>query len=270
MNMKPEPQIPAPDQPDDQVTSGSTAATETIAKQHSTPPTSPGMLNGAAFHTPLARPLEWRVSPEPVDYDAAIEEMQARAAAIREGTAGELVWLLEHAPLYTAGTSAKPQDLLHPGAAQIRQTGRGGEWTYHGPGQRVVYILLDVAARGHDLRRFVHQIEAWSITALAEIGITATRRQGFPGVWISTGNDMPPDKITAIGIRLSKWVSWHGMAINRAPDLDAFAGIVPCGINEGGVTSIKALGKDSDPARLDAALARTFNTVFGPAEDAAR
>lgn len=218
------------------------------------------------LHTPLPLPLEWRVSAQPVPYDEAIETMKERAAAIRDGTAGELIWLLEHEPIYTAGTSAKAEDLLNPGTAMIRETGRGGEWTYHGPGQRIVYILLDVAARGHDLRRFVHQVEAWSIAALAKLDITATRRQGYPGVWVEPQNSATSDKITAIGIRLSKWVSWHGMAINRAPDLEAFAGIVPCGIHDGGVTSIKALGKDTDPARLDLALKQSFNIVFGEAD----
>jgi len=218
------------------------------------------------LHTPLTLPLEWRVSAQPVPYDEAVETMKERAAAIRDGTAGELIWLLEHEPIYTAGTSAKAEDLLNPGTAMIRETGRGGEWTYHGPGQRIVYILLDVAARGHDLRRFVHQVEAWSIAALAKLDITATRRQGYPGVWVEPQNSATSDKITAIGIRLSKWVSWHGMAINRAPDLQAFAGIVPCGIHDGGVTSIKALGKDTDPARLDLALKQSFNIVFGEAD----
>jgi lipoyl(octanoyl) transferase len=218
------------------------------------------------LHTPLPLPLEWRVSAQPVPYDEAVETMKERAAAIRDGTAGELIWLLEHEPIYTAGTSAKAEDLLNPGTAMIRETGRGGEWTYHGPGQRIVYILLDVAARGHDLRRFVHQVEAWSIAALAKLDITATRRQGYPGVWVEPQNSATSDKITAIGIRLSKWVSWHGMAINRAPDLEAFAGIVPCGIHDGGVTSIKALGKDTDPARLDLALKQSFNIVFGEAD----
>lgn len=218
------------------------------------------------LHTPLPLPLEWRVSAQPVPYDEAVETMKERAAAIRDGTAGELIWLLEHEPIYTAGTSAKAEDLLNPGTAMIRETGRGGEWTYHGPGQRIVYILLDVAARGHDLRRFVHQVEAWSIAALAKLDIKATRRQGYPGVWVEPQNSATSDKITAIGIRLSKWVSWHGMAINRAPDLEAFAGIVPCGIHDGGVTSIKALGKDTDPARLDLALKQSFNIVFGEAD----
>jgi len=215
-----------------------------------------------SLNTPLTLPLEWRNSPLPVAYDEAVTLMQERAAAIREGTAGELIWLLEHEPVYTAGTSAKMGDLLDPGNALIRETGRGGEWTYHGPGQRVVYILLDVAARGHDLRRFVHQIEAWSIAAMARLDIMATRRQGYPGVWVERQDGMVKDKITAIGIRLSKWVSWHGMAINRDPDLRAFAGIVPCGIHDGGVTSIRALGKDADPDRLDFALKETFNSVF--------
>ena len=214
--------------------------------------------------TPLNLPLEWRVAEGVVDYDAALAEMEARAHAIRQGKAGELIWLLQHPPVYTAGTSARAEDLLNPGEAIIRQTGRGGEWTYHGPGQRVVYILLDVAKRGQDVRRFIREVEGWAIATLAQLGITADRRQGYPGVWVENtrAKDTPPDKITAIGVRLTKWVSWHGMAINHNPDLTAFDGIVPCGIHEGGVTSITAINPQISLAAVDQALAATFAPSF--------
>ena len=217
--------------------------------------------------SPLALPLEWRVSTERVDYDHALAEMEARAHAIRQGTAGELIWLLEHPPVYTAGTSAKEDDLINPKDALIRQTGRGGEWTYHGPGQRVVYILLDVEKRGQDIRRFIHEVEGWAIAALGQLGITADRRQGYPGVWVNGGDstpphEIPPNKITAIGVRLTKWVSWHGMAINHDPDLAAFDGIIPCGIHDGGVTSIQQCAPEASMDDLDDALAETFAAAF--------
>ena len=210
--------------------------------------------------TPLPLPLEWRVSPGLVDYDTALTEMETRAHAIRQGSAGELIWLLEHPPVFTAGSSAREEDLLSPGDALIRRTGRGGEWTYHGPGQRVVYILLDVAQRGQDVRKFIRDVEAWAIAALSELAITADRREGFPGVWVH--DTAPPDKITAIGVRLTKWVSWHGMAVNFDPDLSAYRGIVPCGIHDGGVTSIKTLSPEKTMADLDHALAKTFGAAF--------
>ena len=198
-----------------------------------------------------------------MDYDAALAEMEARARAIRAGTAGELIWLLEHPPVYTAGTSARREDLINPGDALIRETGRGGEWTYHGPRQRVVYILLDVSRRGQDVRRFVGEVEGWAIAALAELGLQAERRQGYPGVWLTPSTpETAPDKITAIGVRLTKWVSWHGMAVNLDPDLAAYEGIVPCGIHDGGVTSISAHKPEVTMAQLDAALARSFAASF--------
>jgi len=214
--------------------------------------------------SPLDLPLEWRVSDALVDYDTALTEMEARAHAIRQGTAGELIWLLEHPPVYTAGTSAKNDDLINPKDALIRQTGRGGEWTYHGPGQRVVYILLDVEKRGQDIRRFIHEVEGWAISALGVLGIIADRRQGYPGVWVAntSPNETPPNKITAIGVRLTKWVSWHGMAINHNPDLTAFDGIIPCGIHDGGVTSIHHINPDISMDDLDQALAASFAASF--------
>ena len=219
--------------------------------------------------SPLDLPLEWRVSKALVDYDAALGEMEARAHAIRQGTAGELIWLLEHPPVYTAGTSAKTEDLIHPKNTLIRQTGRGGEWTYHGPGQRVVYILLDVEKRGQDIRRFIHDVEGWAISALEILGISADRRQGYPGVWVdgsppndATSDQTPPHKITAIGVRLTKWVSWHGMAINHNPDLAAFDGIIPCGIHNGGVTSIHQFNPRISMDDLDQALSASFAASF--------
>ena len=218
----------------------------------------------APIPTPLDLPLEWRVSSGLVDYDAALQEMEARAHAIRQSMAGELIWLLQHPPVYTAGTSAKKEDLLNPKDALIRQTGRGGEWTYHGPGQRVVYILLDISKRGQDVRRFVHEVEGWAIATLSALGITADRRQGFPGVWVDGQHPqkMPPQKITAIGVRLTKWVSWHGMAINFNPDLAAFDGIVPCGIYDGGVTSINRINDRISLKALDQALLQNFAASF--------
>jgi len=225
---------------------------------------SPALTAEIAAATPLPRPLEWRWEDAPVAYDDAIRTMEARAKAIRAGTAGELIWLLEHPPVYTAGTSAKREDLLEVGDALIRETGRGGEWTYHGPGQRVVYILLDVSRRGQDVRRFVREVEGWAIAALAKLGITADRRQGYPGVWVQNPSPAiaPPNKITAIGVRLTKWVSWHGMAINHHPDLSAFQGIVPCGIYDGGVTSIHQINPAITMGDLDQALAASFRASF--------
>ena len=216
--------------------------------------------------TPLDLPLEWRVSAGHVDYDIAVAEMAARAEAIRQGMEGELVWLLEHAPIYTAGTSAKPEDfinrdLLNTDGATIREVGRGGEWTYHGPGQRIVYIMLDISRRGQDVRRFVREVETWAIASLTLIGVNADRRQGHPGVWLNT-DKLPPDKIAAIGVRLTKWVSWHGMAINHSPDLTAYERIVPCGIHDGGVTAITNHRPNISMAELDGALAKTFATSF--------
>jgi len=225
---------------------------------------SPALTAEIAAATPLPRPLEWRWEDAPVAYDDAISTMEARAKAIRAGTAGELIWLLEHPPVYTAGTSAKSEDLLEVGDALIRETGRGGEWTYHGPGQRVVYILLDVSRRGQDVRRFVREVEGWAIAALAKLGITTDRRQGYPGVWVQNSSPTiaPPNKITAIGVRLTKWVSWHGMAINHHPDLSAFEGIVPCGIHDGGVTSIHQINSAITMGDLDQALAASFRASF--------
>jgi len=203
---------------------------------------------------PLPERIEWRVEPGLLDYPGAVEEMTARAEAIAAGTAPERIWLVEHPPLYTAGTSALAHDLL---AARfpVFETGRGGQYTYHGPGQRVVYLNLDLAARGRDVRRFVQALEAWIIAGLADLDVPAWTAEGRIGVW-TRGPDGGEAKIAAIGVRVRKWVTLHGLAINVAPDLRHYDGIVPCGISDYGVTSLAALGQSGDMARLDAALAR--------------
>lgn len=190
---------------------------------------------------------EWRVEPGLLDYPAAVAAMEARAAAIREGTASELVWLVEHPPLYTAGTSAQPADLIDPDRFPVYRTGRGGRHTYHGPGQRTVYVLLDLDARGRDVRCYVAALEKWVIAALAELGVAAHVVPGKIGVWVGDA------KIGAIGVRVRRWVSYHGLAVNVAPDLTHFSGIVPCGLTDP-VTSLAALGIAADMAALDNAL----------------
>jgi lipoyl(octanoyl) transferase len=210
------------------------------------------------------RGVEWITSDAPVPYDLALREMEARAAAIRDGTASEALWLLEHPPLYTAGTSANPRDLRDPHRFPVHEARRGGQYTYHGPGQRVVYTLLDVGARGRDVRAFVETLERWVIDALAEFGVTGQIRPGRVGVWIARPDLAPlsdgtprEDKIAAIGIRLRRWVAFHGLSINVEPDLSHFDGIVPCGIEGHGVTSLVDLGLPVTLADLDAALRRT-------------
>jgi lipoyl(octanoyl) transferase len=194
---------------------------------------------------------EWRVEPGLLDYPAAVAAMEARAAAIRGGTAGELIWLVEHAPLYTAGTSANTVELLAPDRFPVFATGRGGKYTYHGPGQRVVYVMLDLDRRGRDLRAFVAALERWIIAALATRGITGRVICGKVGVWVV--GEAGPAKIAAIGVRVRRWVSFHGLAINVDPDLGHFSGIVPCGLPEP-VTSIAALQGEAQMADVDAAL----------------
>lgn len=209
--------------------------------------------------------VEWITSDAPVDYPEAVAFMETRAADIRAGTAPETVWLLEHPPLYTAGTSAKPEDLKAPDRFPVHTARRGGQYTYHGPGQRVAYVMLDVAARGRDVRAFVHQLEAWVVAALAEFNVDGAVRDGRVGVWVPRP-DKPPlpdgtareDKIAALGIRLSRWVSFHGLSINVDPDLSHFDGIVPCGITGHGVTSLVDLGLPVTLADVDVALMRTF------------
>ncbi|MBW7922330.1 MAG: lipoyl(octanoyl) transferase LipB [Rubellimicrobium sp.] len=220
--------------------------------------------------------VEWITGKGLTDYAQAVAFMEARADAIARGEAGEAVWLVEHPPLYTAGTSARDADLTDPGRFPVYRANRGGQFTYHGPGQRVVYVMLDVGARGRDVRRFVASLEAWVIAALAEFGVKGEIRAGRVGVWV-TRPERPPlpdgspaeDKIAAIGIRLRRWVSFHGIAINVEPDLGHFAGIVPCGIADRGVTSLVDLGLPVTMADLDAALAATFPRAF-PGEAPAR
>jgi lipoyl(octanoyl) transferase len=197
--------------------------------------------------------------------------MEARAAAIAEGTAGELVWLLEHPPLYTAGVSAKPEDLLEPGRFPVHQTGRGGQFTYHGPGQRVAYVMLDLSARGRDVRAFVAALEAWLVAALARFNVKGEVREGRVGVWVARKQPGVPtreDKIAAIGVKLRRWVSFHGISLNVEPDLGHFSGIVPCGQTTHGVTSLVDLGLPVTLAEGDAALKAAFGEVFGPVEAA--
>jgi lipoyl(octanoyl) transferase len=212
---------------------------------------------------------EWRVSADPVEYLAAIQAMEERVAAIRAGQEGgqdarELVWLLQHPPVYTAGTSADPGELLDPHGIPVHQTGRGGRHTYHGPGQRIAYVMLDLRRRGQDLRRYVHGLEEWAILSLARLGVRGERREGRVGIWVDRGGGRE-DKIAALGVRVRGWVTYHGLAVNVDPDLKAFAGIVPCGISEAkyGVTSLKDLGVKADMAALDDALRDTFDQDFG-------
>lgn len=193
--------------------------------------------------------------------------MEARAQAIAEGRAGELVWLLEHPPLYTGGVSAKAGDLLDPDRFPVFATGRGGQFTYHGPGQRVAYVMLDLTQRGRDVRAFVAALEAWMIGALARFNVTGEIRPGRVGVWVERRTPgLPPreDKIAAIGVKLRKWVSFHGVSLNVEPDLDHFSGIVPCGVTEHGVTSLVDLGLPVTMDEADAALRASFEAVFGP------
>lgn len=199
-----------------------------------------------------ANDIEWRVSPGLVDYESALAEMNARGEAVRAGTARELVWLLEHPPLFTAGTSADPAELFNPQGFPVHQAGRGGRYTYHGPGQRVGYIVLDLDRRGRDVRRFVHALEGWLIAALAELGVEARRASGRIGIWV----DVPGTeaKIGAIGVRVRRWVTTHGFSINVDPELSHFSGIVPCGIGEFPVTSLKAVGLVNVGGQLDLAL----------------
>ena len=213
--------------------------------------------------------VEWITEPGLLPYDRAVATMEDRAAAIRAGEARELIWLVEHPPMYTAGTSAKPEDLKDATRFPVYPTKRGGQYTYHGPGQRVVYIMLDVGARGHDVRRFVSRIEAWIIATLGEFNVVGERREGRVGVWV-TRPEKPPlpdgspreDKIAALGIRLRKWVSFHGLSINVEPELSHFDGIVPCGITGHGVTSLVDLGLPVTMEDVDVALKKTFPTVF--------
>jgi lipoyl(octanoyl) transferase len=205
--------------------------------------------------------IEWRVSETALDYQAAVEEMERRVAAIRAGAAAELVWLLEHPPLYTAGTSARDDELLEPGRLPVFRTGRGGRYTYHGPGQRIAYVMLDLQRRGHDVRCHVHQLEEWMILTLARFGVRGERRNARVGIWVARP-DGCEEKIAAIGVRVRRWVTYHGVALNLDPDLDHYRGIVPCGIAEHGVTSLAKLGAAATKEEVDAVLQNTFAEVF--------
>jgi lipoyl(octanoyl) transferase len=194
--------------------------------------------------------------------------MEARAAAIAEGAAGELVWLLEHPPLYTAGVSSKPADLIAPDRFPVFESGRGGQFTYHGPGQRVAYVMLDLTKRGRDVRAFVEALEAWIIDALAAFNVTGEMREGRVGVWVERKGPgwSREDKIAAIGVKLRKWISFHGISLNVEPDLEHFSGIVPCGQTEHGVTSLVDLGLPVTMDEADEALRASFQRVFGAVE----
>ena len=205
----------------------------------------------------LPADIEWRLSDEPVPYAEALSFMEERAVAIREGAAPECVWLLEHPPLFTAGTSADPAELTNPLDFPVYDAGRGGRYTYHGPGQRVGYVMLDLEKRGKDIRCFVHSLEGWMIDTLADLGVSAHRAEGRIGIWVGEGANEA--KIGALGVRVKRWVTLHGFALNVAPDLSHFAGIVPCGIAEFGVTSLAELGKQMPLAMVDAALKRSFH-----------
>jgi lipoate-protein ligase B len=214
--------------------------------------------------------VEWRISEGLTDYDFAVAEMEARAEAIAKGEAEEQIWLVEHPPLYTAGTSAKREDLVDPDRFPVYESKRGGQYTYHGPGQRVAYAMLDLNKRGKDVRKFVADMEAWVIAALAEFNVTGEIREGRVGVWVVRDDKpltitgaKPEDKIAAIGLRVRKWVSFHGLSINVEPDLSHFDGIVPCGIREHGVTSLVDLGLPVTMEDVDIALRHAFNEVFG-------
>lgn len=205
--------------------------------------------HGSGMEQPLP---EWQVSADLVPYPEALAAMGARAVAIRAGTASELVWLLEHPPLFTSGTSADPAELMNPAGFPVYDAGRGGRFTYHGPGQRVGYVMLDLDVRGRDIRHFVHSLEGWLIAALARLGLEARREPGRIGLWV--GDGAAQAKIGAIGVRVKRWVTLHGFSINVAPNLSHFGGIVPCGISDYGVTSMSALGVTADMGVLDTAL----------------
>jgi lipoyl(octanoyl) transferase len=212
--------------------------------------------------------VEWRISDSPVPYEAAVAGMERRIAAIRDGSAPELVWLLEHPPLYTAGTSARVEDLLDPHRLPVYRSGRGGQYTYHGPGQRIAYVMLDLNRFGRDVRCHVWRLEEWMIAALARFNVRGERRDGRIGIWVAAAGGRE-DKIAAIGVRVRRWVSYHGVALNVDPDLEHFRGIVPCGIEPEisghGVTSLARLGITASMPEVDIALRTTFDEVFGAA-----
>jgi lipoyl(octanoyl) transferase len=228
-----------------------------------------GLLRASARTAPdrgaadLSAGVEWRLAAGPVCYPEALATMEERVAAIRAGTASELVWLLEHPPLYTAGTSARAEDLLAPQRFPVFAAGRGGQYTYHGPGQRVGYVMLDLQRRGPDLRAYIWRLEEWLIRTLAHFGVRGERRHGRIGIWVVKPSGAE-SKIGALGVRVRRWVTYHGVALNLDPDLEHFGGIVPCGISEFGVTSLADLRVTATMQELDAALTTTFEEVFGP------
>ena len=212
--------------------------------------------------------LEWTISLGQTAYPDALATMRARVAAIGAGTAREQIWLVEHAPLYTAGTSAKPEELTDPNRFPIFEAGRGGQWTYHGPGQRVGYVMLDLnrphgSVPAKDVRCYVHGLEEWLIRTLHHFGVRGERRDGRVGIWVVDPTTRAEAKIAAIGVRVSRWISWHGVALNVAPDLSHFTGIIPCGVREHGVTSLAALGIGATLADVDTALRAAWDDVFG-------
>jgi lipoyl(octanoyl) transferase len=211
-------------------------------------------------------PVEWVVAEGLVSYDDAVAEMERRAGLIADGLAAERVWLVEHPPLYTAGTSAKDEDLIAPERFPVHRSGRGGQYTYHGPGQRVAYVMLDLKRREPDLRRFVAALEAWLIDTLDAFNVRGERREDRVGVWVRRPEKAPDaeDKIAAIGIRVRRWVSFHGISLNVEPDLSHFDGIVPCGVSRHGVTSLVDLGLPVTMDDVDFALRTSFERIFGP------
>lgn len=213
------------------------------------------------FPDTIVKSPEWQVTEELISYPEALETMTERVKAIQSGAKPELVWLLQHPPLYTAGTSAKAADLLNP-QFPVYEAGRGGQYTYHGPGQRIAYVLLDLSQRGKDVRVYVHQLEEWLIRALARLGVAALRREGRVGLWVQRP-DGQDDKIAAIGVRISRWISFHGIALNVDPNLSHYAGIVPCGIRDHGITSLAQLGKTTNMGKVDEALRTAWVEVFG-------
>jgi lipoyl(octanoyl) transferase len=222
-------------------------------------------LDDALLPQGAAEPVEWAIAEGLVGYDEAVAEMEERAAAIAGGAARERVWLVEHPPLYTAGTSARDDDLVEPNRFPVFRSGRGGQFTYHGPGQRVAYAMLDLNRRTPDLRRYVAALEAWLIAALAEFNIRGERREDRVGVWVRRPDkgEHAEDKIAAIGIRVRRWVTFHGISLNVEPDLSHFSGIVPCGVRRHGVTSLVDLGIPVTMPEVDSVLRKTFETVFG-------
>ena len=230
-------------------------------------------VSGPLTDQVTVRPVEWMITETPVDYREAVAMMEARVNAVAKGCAGELVWLLEHPPIYTAGTSARREDLSPAARFPVFESGRGGQYTYHGPGQRVAYVMLDLNRRGRDIRKFVHQLEAWIIAVLAAFGVSGVARADRVGVWVPRTELAPKsqqgreDKIAAIGIRVRRWISYHGISLNVAPDLSHYAGIVPCGIDGAsspyGVTSLRDLGLDVTMAQVDQVLKCEFENLFG-------